>query len=107
VDFIDEEDIVLFKVGQDGGQVSGAFDGGAGGGLDINACLGGDDMGQAGLAQAGRPVEQDMVQGFSPSSGSRNGDFQVFLRLVLPDEVGQAAGSETGIERCVLGAGLA
>jgi hypothetical protein len=63
-------------------------------------------VGQAGLSQAGWPVEHDMVEGFPPAFGRRDGYFQVFLVLVLPDEFGQGPGAETGIEWCVLGAGL-
>jgi hypothetical protein len=63
-------------------------------------------MGEAGLAQARRPVEQDMVDGFAPALGSGDGNLEVFLGLVLPDKVGQGTRPEAGIEGCVLFAGL-
>ena len=84
VDFIDEEDILAAEVGQDGRQVAGALDGRAGGGLDVDAHLGGDDVGQGGLAQAGRPVEQDVVDRLAPAFGGGNGNFRFSLILSCP-----------------------
>jgi hypothetical protein len=98
VDFIDEEDIVALQIGQDGGQVAGALDGGAGGDLDVNTYLRGDDVGQAGLPQARRPVKKDMVDRLAAGLGCRNCYFKVFLGLFLPDEVGQRTGAKAGIE---------
>jgi len=97
---------VAFKVGQDSGQVSGALDGGAGCRLDVDAYFDGDDTGQAGLAQAGRPVKQDMVYRLPPAFGGIDSYLEIFLRFNLADEVRQAPGSKTGIKRSILGAGL-
>lgn len=63
-------------------------------------------MGQGGLAQAGRPVEQNVVQRLTPALGRGDGDIQVALDFVLSDEVIKVAGTEAGIQRGVLGAGL-
>ncbi len=106
MDFIDKEDIVAFEVGEDGGEVAGAFDGGSGGGFNINADLGGDDMGEAGLAQAGRAVEQDVVDGLAAALGGGDGNLEVLLGLVLADEVGEGTRPEGGIEGRVLYIGL-
>jgi hypothetical protein len=107
VDFIDKKDILALEIGQDSGQVTGTLDGGTGGRLDIDPYLGGDDMGEAGLAQARRPVEQDMVDRFAAAPGSGDGYLEVFLGIVLPDEVGQGTRSEAVIQGCVLFTGLA
>ena len=61
VDLVDEQDVALVEVGQDGGQVAGPLDGRAAGGVDGDAQLAGDDVGERRLAQAGRAVEQDVV----------------------------------------------
>ena len=55
VDLVDEEDVMFLEVGQDGGEVAGALDGGAGGDANGDAHLGGDDVGEGGLAEAGGP----------------------------------------------------
>jgi hypothetical protein len=47
-----------------------------------------------------------MVDWFAPAFGSGNTYLEIFLRLILSDEVGQAPGSKTGIERRVLDTGF-
>ena len=47
-----------------------------------------------------------MVQGFASTLGGSNRDVQVVLNLILSDELIKTAGSETGIEWCVLNAGF-
>jgi hypothetical protein len=64
-------------------------------------------MGQAGLAQSGRAVEQDMIQGFFTAFGSRDSYFKVILGLVLSGKISQVAGSQAGIQRCILDTRLA
>jgi hypothetical protein len=98
---------VFTQVGQDGCQVAGALDGGTGCRLDVDADFCGDNVGDAGLAQSGRPVKKDMVDRFTPPPGRGDSYLQVFLRFILPDKFGQAAGPETAVERRVLFAGLA
>ena len=48
-----------------------------------------------------------MVQGFASTLGGSNGDVQVVLNLILSDELIETTGSETGVKRYILGAGLA
>jgi hypothetical protein len=45
-------------------------------------------MGEGGLAEAGRAIEEDVVEGFFALEGGLNGDAEVVLELVLPDELG-------------------
>ncbi len=107
VDLIKEEDVLPLEAGEDGGQVAGPLYGGAGGGADAHPHLGGDDIGQGGLAQAGGAEEEDMVQGLLPLLGGLNGDLQVLLDLRLPDELGKPAGAEGGLKGLVLGFSIA
>ena len=64
-------------------------------------------MGEAGLAQSGRPVEKDMVDRLAAALGGGDGDFQVLLEGFLADEVVQLARAQVVIEGGVLIAGLA
>jgi hypothetical protein len=50
-------------------------------------------MGQGGFSQAGRPIEEDVVQCFIPALGSGYGYSQVFLGFLLADELIQATRS--------------
>jgi hypothetical protein len=46
-------------------------------------------MGEAGLAEARRPIKQDVVDGFTPTLSGGNADLEVILEILLPDEVGE------------------
>ena len=91
VDLVDEEDVALVQVGQDGRQVAGPLDGRPGGDLDAHAHLVGDDVGQRGLAQARRAVEQDVIQRLAARLGRLDQDAQVLLDPILADILGQAS----------------
>jgi hypothetical protein len=67
VDFINEKDIVTAQVGQNSREVARAFDGWTGCCFDVYACLGGDNMGEAGLAESGRSVKKDVVDRLAPT----------------------------------------
>ena len=69
VDFVEEEDLALAQVGEDGGEVSLDLQGGAGGLLEADFKLVGDDGGQRGFAQAGRAEEEDVVESFAARFG--------------------------------------
>jgi hypothetical protein len=47
-----------------------------------------------------------MVQRLAPAFSRRDGYLDVFLNLVLPDEVSKASGSEAGVKGYILGSGL-
>ena len=95
------------QVGEDGRQVSATLDGRAGGDADADAHLDGDDVGQRGLAKAGRAVEQDVIECFAARPGSRDGDAQVLFYLSLSDELRQAFGAQVGVQRDVFSQRLA
>jgi hypothetical protein len=69
VDLVEEEDLALAQVGEDGGEVSLDLQGWAGGLLEADFKLVGDDGGEGGFAQAGRAEEKDVVEGFAAGFG--------------------------------------
>ena len=91
---------------EESGQVARSLYGGPGGDADAHAHLDGDDVGEGGLAQAGGPVEEDVVQGLVPLLGGGDGDAQVVLDLLLAHVVGQVPGTEGGLEGYVFLMGL-
>lgn len=97
---------MTFQVGKYSGEVTGPFDSRAGSGLDINANLISDNMGETGLTQAGRPVKKGMVEGLSPLPGSGDSNGQVFTNLILAGKLGKGTRPEARIERSVLCAGI-
>ena len=65
VDLVDEEDVALLQVSEDGRHVGLALQRRARGGDDVDPHLQGDDVGQGGLAQPGRAGQQHVVQRLS------------------------------------------
>ena len=97
MDFVDEQHVVGLKTGQDRRNVAGPLDGRPGGDLDGRTHLVGDDVGQGGLAQARRPVDDHVIQGLAAHSRRLHGDAQVFPHLWLPHEVVQAGRPEADV----------
>ena len=71
VDLVDEEHVALLQVRQDAHQVGRPREGRAAGGLDARAHLGRHHVGHRGLAQAGRPVKEDVLERFAAALGGR------------------------------------
>src|ERR1019366_10610245 len=62
VDLVEEQDLALAQVGEDGGEVALDLQRGAGRLLEADFELVGDDGGEGGFAQAGRSEEEDVVE---------------------------------------------
>ena len=89
VDLVDEQDVALLEIGQERGEVAGLGDHRAGGGAEVDAELARDDLGERGLAEAGRAGEQDMVERLAARARGVDEDLEVGARLGLADEVAQ------------------
>src|SRR5580700_4827799 len=94
MDLIDEQDIFGLKVCQDRGEIAGALDHRAGGSAEADAELTGDNLGQRGLAEAGRAMQQHMVECLTATAGGRDEDGEVFARGSLADEFGERLWAE-------------
>ena len=98
VNFVEKQHLALAQVGEDGGQVALNLQRRAGGLLEADVELVGDDGGQGGFAQAGRAEEQHVVQGLAAGFGGFKGDGQLFFGLGLADELAQPAGAQFEFE---------
>ena len=94
VDLVDEEHVPLVQVGQDRREVAAPLDRRAAGQLDLHAQLVRDDVGERRLAEAGRAVQQDVVERLPAHLGGGDKDGEVFLHLLLPDVIGHRLGAE-------------
>ena len=103
VDLVDEQHVALLQVGQDAGDVDLAFERRAGGGVDADLQLGGDDAGEGRLAQAGRPGEQHVVEGLAAVAGGLHEDLELLLDARLADEVGELLWSQRLVEVALVG----
>ena len=89
VDFVDEQHVVGLQVRQDRGEVAGVVQHETGGRADAAAHFPGDDVRDGGLAQAGRAVEDGMVQRFAATLGRLDADPQRFFHARLTGVVVQ------------------
>ena len=94
-------DITFLQTCQDGRQVSGPLDDGAGSNPDIGLHLVGNYISQGGLAQSRKAVQEDMIDRFSAGSGGLDGDLQILLELLLTNIVFQEPGTQTSIKAVV------
>jgi len=58
-------------------------------------------VGERGLAEAGRAVEEEVVERFVALLGGVDGDAEVVLELLLADELVEAPGPESSFQRLV------
>jgi len=103
VDFVDEQHVVRFQVGQDGGQVAGPLQHRSRGLAQVHAHLGGHDVGQGGLAQARRAEQQDVVEGLAAPLGGVDEDGELLPDLGLTDVIRQALGPQGALDGFLLG----
>jgi hypothetical protein len=94
MDLVDEQDAARSEVGEEPREVPGALDHRARGLRDLYAQLVRENRRQGGLAEAGRPVEQDVVQRLAALAGGREEDAELFLEPRLPDELVELGGPE-------------
>ncbi len=106
MDLVDEEDVPLLKIRQDGGQVSGMGQDQAGGRADRHPHFSGDDVGDGGFPEAGRAVKNGMVQRLAALLRRVDTDSKRLLHPVLAHIVVQTLRAEGDIESAVLFSGL-
>ncbi len=58
-------------------------------------------MSERGLAEAGRPVKEDVIEGFFAFGGGLDGDVEVVFELLLADELSEATRPERSVQRFV------
>jgi len=97
VDFVDEEDGILFGVGEVGDEVLGGLESGAGADLEVDAEVARDAGGEGGLAEAGRAIEEDVAEGLAAFGGRLHGDLQSGVDFALTDHFVHVLGTEGAI----------
>ena len=83
VDFVDEQQVPFLEIGQEGSQVARPLDGRARRDAQVDPQFVGDDAGHSRLAQARRPVQEDVVQCFFAQFRRLDEDFQIIFDLIL------------------------
>ena len=94
MDLINEQDITLLQIGQQGGKIAGLFDGRAGGNADLHTHLLRHNAGQRCFAKARRAVQQNMVHRFPALLGGAQVNAQIVFGLFLTDIIIQRFGAQ-------------
>ena len=85
MDFVDEERLPRLEIGDDGHEVAHLLQGRPRGLAEARIHLVGDDVGQGGLAEAGRTEEEDVIERLAALACRLDGDLQVRFDLLLAD----------------------
>ena len=91
VNLVDEEHFVLGEVGDDADQVARLLDRRPGCRPHRHAHLVADDVRERRLAEAGRPVQQHVIERLAALPGGGNRDLQVLANAILADVVVELA----------------
>ena len=106
MDLVDEQHVSRLEVGEDGREVPGALDGGAGGGVHLRAHLVGDDARERGLAQPRGAREDHMVERLSAVASRLDEHAQVLADALLADVLVERARAQRAVLVEVLGGEL-
>ena len=98
MDFIDEQHVAVFEIGQKCRKIPGLGDHRAGCRPEIDTEFLGHDLRKRGLAQAGRTNEQHMIQRLAPVLCRLDEHFQIGTRLRLAGKLVQRLRPQRCIE---------
>ena len=101
VDLVDEQDAGALQVGENGREITGPLDGRTRGALQHRPHLVRQDVGDGGLAEAGRAVQQHVIERLAARPCRPDEDGEVGLDLLLPDVVVERARSEGEVDAAV------
>jgi hypothetical protein len=105
VDLVDEQDVAILEIGEDGGEVARLGDHRPDVARKADAELAGDDLGKRGLAEPGRAEEQDMVERIAAALGRLDEHPQILARRLLADEFVERLRAQRRVE--ILGPAVA
>ena len=97
VDLVDEEHRARLERGQERGDVGLALERRAGGLDERDVELGGDDLRQRGLAEAGRAGQQHVVERLAARRAACDRDRELVLDRVLADELVEPPRAQRGV----------
>ena len=103
VDLVDEQDVVLFQVGQQRCQVAGTLQHRAGGLAQLHSHFMRDDVGQRGLAQARRAEQQHVIQRLAALARGGDEYLELFARALLADVLLKRLGPQGALDGFLVG----
>ena len=100
MDLVDEQNVAIFEISEQRGEIAGLGDHWAGGGAEIDAELARQDLRQRGLAEPGRTDEQRVIERFAPRARRLDEHAEIGARLLLADELRQPLRAAATARRC-------
>ena len=97
MDFVDEQHVALFEIGQQRREIAGLGDHRTRGGAKADAEFARHDLRQRGLAEAGGTDEQHVIQRLVTLARRLDEDREILARLRLADEFGQQLRAQRGV----------
>src|SRR5690606_4313737 len=101
VDLVDEEDVALAQVREDADEIARLLEHRPRGRLDVHAQLARHQHGERGLAQAGRTVEERLVERLAPAERGLDGNPETVLDLGLANELGETLRPQRQLDRAL------
>ena len=98
MDLVDEQHVARLQVGQQRGEIAGPFEHRARGLAQVHAQLAGEDVGERGLAEAGRAEDQRVIQRLAALDRRLHEDLHLRLDLFLADVVGEPLRADGAID---------
>src|SRR6185437_960895 len=105
MDLVDEQDIALFEIGEQRGEIASLGNHRTGSRTKADTELARHDLRQRGLAETGRPDKQHMVERLTALARRLDEDRKVGARLLLANEIRQRLRTQRGIAD-IVGASL-
>src|SRR5258705_10073921 len=105
MDFVDEQYVALFEIGQQRREIAGLCNHGPGGGAETDAEFARHDLRQRGLAETRGAYEQHVVERLVALARGLDEHREVGARLLLADEFRQQLRAQRGVA-AILGAAL-
>ena len=106
MNFVDEQHVPRFEIGQQGRKITGALQHRAGGLPQVHAEFLGKNVRERGLAESRRSVDQDVIQRLVAAAGGRNEYLHLFANHGLSDIVRKPFGPDLVLDaRLVTGGG--
>ena len=97
MDFIDEKDGPLFRIGQKGDEIRGPGESRSGSDLQGSAKFMGKHIGKSGFPQTGWAIKKDMGKGFFQFFAGIHRDTQTIDHSLLAYHVRKASGPQRGV----------
>ena len=97
MDFVDEEHVTLFEIGEKCGEIAGFRNHGTRGGAEADAELARHDLRQRGFAEARRADEQHVIQRLAALARGFDEYGQIGARLRLANELRQQLRAQRGV----------